>query len=346
MSWLEREIHEQPAAIARLLDAARGTVERLAAAMRAHDVRYILIAARGTSDNAGRYASYLFSAYNGLPVAMATPSLYTLYRQPPRLRDVLVLGISQSGQSVDIIEVVQEAQRQGALTAAITNDPQSPLGEAAAFTLDLCAGEERAVAATKTYTASLVMLALLSAVLAEDEERLAALSRLPERMARTLELTEDVARTRAERYRYMAYCITIGRGFNYATAFEIALKLKELTYIVAEPYSSADFRHGPMAIIEPGFPVLVIAPDGALFGDLLAFLKELRERQAEVVVISNRMEALELADIAMPLPTALPEWLSPVAAVVPGQLLAYYLTLAKGLQPDAPRGLRKVTVTR
>jgi glucosamine--fructose-6-phosphate aminotransferase (isomerizing) len=346
MSWLEREIHEQPAAIARLLDAARGTVERLAAAMRAHDVRYILIAARGTSDNAGRYASYLFSAYNGLPVAMATPSLYTLYRQPPRLRDVLVLGISQSGQSVDIIEVVQEAQRQGALTAAITNDPQSPLGEAAAFTLDLCAGEERAVAATKTYTASLVMLALLSAVLAEDEERLAALSRLPERMARTLELTEDVARTRAERYRYMDYCITIGRGFNYATAFEIALKLKELTYIVAEPYSSADFRHGPMAIIEPGFPVLVIAPDGALFGDLLTFLKELRERQAEVVVISNRMEALELADIAMPLPTALPEWLSPVAAVVPGQLLAYYLTLAKGLQPDAPRGLRKVTVTR
>lgn len=346
MSWLEREIHEQPAAIARLLDAARGTVERLAAAIRAHDVRYILIAARGTSDNAGRYAGYLFSAYNGLPVAMATPSLYTLYRQPPRLRDVLVLGISQSGQSVDIIEVVQEAQRQGALTAAITNDPQSPLSEAAAFTLDLCAGEERAVAATKTYTASLVMLALLSAVLAEDEERLAALSRLPEGVARTLELTEDVARTRAERYRYMEYCITIGRGFNYATAFEIALKLKELTYVVAEPYSSADFRHGPMAIIEPGFPVLVVAPDGTLFGDLVAFLKELRERQAEVVVISNRMEALELADIAMPLPTALPEWLSPVAAVVPGQLLAYYLTLAKGLQPDAPRGLRKVTVTR
>lgn len=346
MSWLEQEIHEQPAAIARLLEAARGTVEELAAAIRARDVRYILIAARGTSDNAGRYAGYLFSAYNGLPVAMATPSLYTLYHQPPRLRDVLVLGISQSGRSVDIIDVLQEAQRQGALTAAITNDPQSPLGEVATFTLDLCAGEERAVAATKTYTSSLVMLALLSAMLAEDEERLAALSRLPEAVTRTLELTEDVARTRAERYRYMEYCITIGRGFNYATAFEIALKLKELTYIVAEPYSSADFRHGPMAIIEPGFPVLVVAPDGVLFSDLVAFLQELRERRAEVVVISNRMEALELAAIAMPLPTALPEWLSPVAAVIPGQLLAYYLTLAKGLQPDAPRGLRKVTVTR
>lgn len=346
MSWLEREIHEQPTAIARLLEAARGTVEQLAVAIRARDVRYILIAARGTSDNAGRYAGYLFSAYNGLPVAMATPSLYTLYRQPPRLRDVLVLGISQSGQSVDIIEVLQEAQRQGALTAAITNAPQSPLGEAAAFTLDLCAGEERAVAATKTYTSSLVMLALLSAVLAEDEERLAALNHLPEAVARTLELTEHIARMRAERYRYMEYCVAIGRGFNYATAFEIALKIKELTYIVAEPYSSADFRHGPMAMIEPGFPVLVAAPDGALFADLVAFLQELRERQAEIVVISNRMEALELAAIAMPLPTTLPEWLSPAAAIIPGQLLAYHLTLAKGLDPEAPRGLRKVTVTR
>ena len=346
MSLLEREIHDQPAAIGRMLDAARGTVERLAAAIRERDVRYVMIAARGTSDNAGRYASYLFSAFNGLPVALATPSLYTIYHRPPRLRDVLVLGISQSGQSVDIVEVVQEAARQGALTAVITNDPVSPLGEAAAFTLDLCAGEEKAVAATKTYTTSLAMLGLLSAILAGDEERLASLLQLPESVARTLDLAERVAHQRAERYRYMEYCVVIGRGFNYATAFEVALKLKELSYIVAEPYSSADFLHGPLAIVEPGFPVVVVAPDGVLFPDLVEFLRRLRERKAEVVVISNRMEALELAQTAMPLPTGMPEWLSPVAAVIPGQLLAYYLTLAKGLEPDAPRGLHKVTVTR
>ncbi len=346
MSLLEREIHEQPAAIARLLEMARGTVEKLAAAIRERDICYIMIAARGTSDHAATYAQYLFSAYNGLPVALATPSLYTLYRRPPRLRNALVLGISQSGQSVDILEVVQEAARQGALTVAITNDPASPLAQMATFTLDLNAGEEKTVAATKTYTASLVMLALLSAVLGQDEERLSRLARLPEDVAHTLEMAEDVVRQRAERYRYMEDCVIIGRGYNYATALEIALKLKELTYVVAVPYSSADFQHGPMAIVEPGFPVLVVAPDGVLFSDMIAFLRQLRERAAELLVISNRMEALELAETAMPLPTGMPEWLSPVIAVVPGQLLALHLTLAKGLDPDAPRGLHKVTVTR
>ncbi len=345
MSFLERDIHEQPAAIARLLEATRRTTEELAAAMRERDVRYIMIAARGTSDNAGTYAKYLFAAFNGLPVAMATPSLFTLYRNPPRLRDALVLGISQSGQSTDIVEVIQEAARQGTLTAAITNDPDSPLAQAADFALDLNAGPEKAVAATKTYTTSLTMLALLSTVLAEDEERLACLERLPDDIALTLEITEEMVRKRAERYRYMEDCVVIGRGYNYATAFEIALKLKELTYVVAAPYSSADFQHGPMALIDPGFPVLVIAPDGVLFPNTMAFLRQLRKRDAEILVISNQSEALSMAQTPMPLPTRVPEWLSPVTAVIPGQLLALHLTLAKGLDPDSPRGLKKVTVT-
>ncbi len=346
MSVLEREIYEQPTAIARLLEATRGTVEKLAAAIRERDICYLMIAARGSSDHAATYAQYLFAAYNGLPVALATPSLYTIYRRPPRLRHVLVLGISQSGQSVDILEVVQEASRQGALTAAITNDPASPLAQAAEFVLDLNAGEEKAIAATKTYTTSLTMLALLSAALGQDEERLACLAQLPQNVARTLELATEAVERQAERYRYMEDCVVIGRGLNYATAFEIALKLKELTYVVAVPYSSADFLHGPMAIVEPGFPVLVVAPDGAMFSDTLAFLKQLNGRAAEILAISNRMEALELAKTALPLPTGIPEWLSPVTAVIPGQLLALHLALAKGLDPDAPRGLRKVTVTR
>lgn len=346
MSVLEREIYEQPITIARLLETARGTVEKLTAAIREREVCYLMIAARGSSDHAATYAQYLFAAYNGLPVALATPSLYTIYRRPPRLRHVLVLGISQSGQSVDILEVVQEASRQGALTAAITNDPSSPLAQAVEFVLDLNAGEEKAIAATKTYTASLTMLALLSAVLERDEERLACLVQLPQSVTRTLELAAEAVERQAERYRYMEDCVVIGRGLNYATAFEIALKLKELTYVVAVPYSSADFLHGPMAIVEPGFPVLVVAPDGAMFPDMLAFLKQLNGRAAEILAISNRMEALELAKTALPLPTGIPEWLSPVTAVIPGQLLSLHLALAKGLDPDAPRGLRKVTVTR
>ncbi|MCS7221612.1 MAG: SIS domain-containing protein [Anaerolineae bacterium] len=346
MSVLEQEIYEQPIAIARLLETTRDAVEKLAAAIREREVCYLMIAARGSSDHAAAYAQYLFAAYNGLPVALATPSLYTIYRRPPRLRHVLVLGISQSGQSVDIVEVVQEARRQGALTAAITNDSASPLAQAAEFVLDLNAGEEKAVAATKTYTASLTMLALLSAALERDEERLACLAQLPQNITRTLELAAEAVERQAERYRYMEDCVVIGRGLNYATAFEIALKLKELTYVVAVPYSSADFLHGPMAIVEPGFPVLVVAPDGEMFPDMLAFLKQLNGRAAEILAISNRMEALELAKTALPLPTGIPEWLSPITAVIPGQLLALHLALAKGLDPDAPRGLRKVTVTR
>ncbi len=346
MSLLQREIQEQPAAIARLLEAARGTVNDLAAAIRARDVCYIMIAARGTSDNAGIYAKYLFAAHNGLPVALTTPSLFTLYRRPPRLRHVLVLGISQSGQSVDIVEVIQEANRQGALTAAITNAPDSPLAQAAQFTLDLNAGPEKAVAATKTYTTSLVMLALLSATLAQDEGRLAWLEQLPEYVARTLDVAGEAVQRRAERYRYMEDCVVIGRGYNYATAFEIALKLKELTYVVAAPYSSADFQHGPMAIIDPGFPVLVVTPSGTLLPHMMSFLDQLREREAEILVISDQAEALALARTPMPLPPGVPEWLSPVIAVIPGQLLALHLTLAKGLEPDSPRGLQKVTITR
>ncbi|MCD6291287.1 MAG: SIS domain-containing protein [Anaerolineae bacterium] len=345
MSYLDQEIHEQPRVIERLLEATQRTIEKLAAAMRDRDVRYIMIAARGTSDNAGIYAKYVFSAFNGLPVALATPSLFTLYHKPPRLRDVLVLGISQSGQSTDVVEVIQEAARQGALTAAITNDPNSPLAQSAEFSLDLNAGPEKAVAATKTYTTSLTTLALLSAVLAQDEERLETLAQLPDDVALTLEITEEAVKQRAERYRYMEDCVVIGRGYNYATAFEIALKLKELTYVVAASYSSADFQHGPMAMIDPGFPVLVAAPSGALFPNLMDFLTQLRKRNAELLVISNRSEALSLAQTPMPLPSRVPEWLSPVVAVIPGQLLALYLALAKGLDPDAPRGLKKITVT-
>ncbi|GAB4561636.1 MAG: SIS domain-containing protein [Anaerolineae bacterium] len=346
MSYLEQEIREQPAAIERLLELERPQVEQVAAMIRERDVRFVMIAARGTSDHAGLYAKYLLAAMNGLPVALATPSLYTFYRRPPQLRDTLVLAISQSGQSADILEVVHEGNRQGALTVAITNDVSSPLAQTAAMTLDLHAGPERAVAATKTYTTSLALLALLSAVLAQDAERLTRLERLPDDVQRTLSMAEEVIGPRSERYRFMENCVIIGRGYNYATAFEIALKLKELTYVVAMPYSSADFLHGPMAVVEPGFPVVVTAPSGDVYADMVEFLRRLHERRADMMVVSDRAEALSVAQVGVPLPTGVPEWLSPVITVIPGQLLALHLTLAKGLEPDAPRGLSKVTITR
>ena len=345
MNHLNREIHEQPQVLARLLDEQAGSAAQIAAAIRSRDVRYAVFAARGTSDNAARYAQYLFGALNRLPVALATPSLFSIYHTPPRLRDALVMGVSQSGQSPDIVAVVEEGRRQGALTVAVTNTPLSPLAQAAEYVLSLGVGEEQAVAATKTYTAQLAALALLAAQLAEDDERLAALQSVPEAIEKTLALEESIAQA-AQRYAYATESIVLGRGYNYATAFEIALKLKELTYIIAEPYSSADFRHGPVAIVERGFPAIVVAPQGAVYQDILALARDLAAREAELVVISEQDEPLQLARVPLRLPVALPEWLSPFTCVVPGQLLALHITLAKGYDPEHPRGLTKVTETQ
>lgn len=344
-TFLYQEIHEQPEALARFLDGERAAVAQLAAAVRERKIDHVVIAARGTSDNAGRYAKYLLGAMNGLQVALATPSLFTLYARPPRFGNALVLGISQSGQSPDIVAPLTEARRQGVLTAALTNTPNSPLGEAADFVINLRAGAERSVAATKSYTNSLAALALLSSLLAEQEEMVAGLETLPAAVAQTLTLAGEVARA-AERYRYMQHCVVIGRGFNYATAFELALKLKELTYTIVEPYSSADFQHGPMALIERGFPVIALAPEGKVAAEMTRFITQLNERGAEVICIGDVAGALAQARVAFRLPAAVVEWLSPLTAIVPGQLLAMYLAHTRGLAVDEPRGLRKVTETR
>ncbi len=344
MSYLEQEILEQPEVLDRLMERERETVEAVARAIRERGPRFAVLVARGSSDNAARYGQYLLGAVNGLSVALATPSLFTLYRRPPRLADALVIAVSQSGQSPDIRAVVEEGRRQGALTLAVTNDPTSPLAQAAELLIPLHAGAERSVAATKTYTASLFALGMLSAALAGDEDMFAALHTVPEAICRVVSSAPDIRRA-SERYRYMEACVVVSRGYNYATAYEIALKLKELTYVLAEPYSSADFRHGPVALVEKGFPVIAVVPEGAVTAEMEDFLRRLREREAELVVISAREEVLSLAQTPLPLPEGIPEWLSPMVAVVPGQLFALGLTRARGLNPDRPRGLQKVTRT-
>ena len=345
--FLASEIAEQPEVLAGLLRAERTRAEEIAAALRARrgEIAFVQIAARGTSDNAARYAQYLFEAVNRLPVALATPSLFTLYDTPPDLSHSLTIGVSQSGASPDIVAVVAAARAQGAPTLAITNQPDSALGQAAEFVLPINAGTERSVAATKTYTAQLLALAMFSAALADDPAGWSALGQVPDAVAKTLDLSADIAR-RAERYRYLDRLITSGRGYVYGTAFEIALKLKETSYLLAEPYSSADFLHGPVAIIEAGFAALLVAPSGAAFDDTLAFAHTLRDLGAELIVISDRQEALDLAHTPLPLPPGIPEHLAPIAAVVPGQLLALEIARVKGYNPDQPRGLSKVTLTR
>lgn len=342
-SVLEHEIREQPECVARLIREETENVAAISDALRGR-FRYVVIAARGSSDNAARYGQYLLGARNRINVSLATPSLFTIYQKPPSLEGALVIGISQSGQSPDVRSVLVEANRQGRPTLAITNDPASPLAEVAGHVIALHAGPERAVAATKTYTASLAALAILSSSLAARPSRRDPLEKLPELMRISLESAHE-AMEAADLSPLRERCVVIGRGLNFGTAFEIALKLKELSQIVAEPYSSADFLHGPIAMVEQDFPVILISPRGAVHPDLVALAAQLRELEAHAIVISDDPALLNQASMPLPLPAGIPEWLSPIPAVVPGQILALHLARALGLDPDDPRGIHKVTKT-
>ncbi len=343
---LHSEILEQPERLQNLLTSQRAAAEAIAAAVRSRRISYVFLAARGTSDNAGRYANYLLGAMNGLPLALATPSLFTYYQRPPRLDGALVIGISQSGQSPDIVSVVEEGKRQGCMTLAITNEPDSPMAAAADFVLGIQAGPELAVAATKTYTCELMAIAMLSAAL--DPERLGweALAKVPSWISQALEHDNAIAGA-VQRYRYARQCVVLGRGYNYATAFEWALKLKELTYMEAEPYSPADFQHGPIAIVDRGFPVMAMVASGPVAQSLVPLLEQLKQDlMADLLVISNDDRALALGEQAFRLAADIPEALSPLVGIVPAQLMAYHLTRAKGYDPEKPRTIHKVTETR
>jgi glucosamine--fructose-6-phosphate aminotransferase (isomerizing) len=342
---LHSEIFEQPERLASLLEKQKQTVIEIAKAIQSRDVQYAFLAARGTSDNAGRYANYLWGATNRLPLALATPSLFTYYQSPPRLQNALVVGVSQSGQSPDIVSVLEEGRRQNCLTLAITNIPDSPLAKAADFVLDIQAGPEKAVAATKTYTTELMAIAMLSAALANSDEQWSQLASVSEWARYVLKLDEDIAQM-TQRYRYMSQCVVLGRGFNYATAFEWALKLKELTYLIAEPYSSADFQHGPIAMVEGGFPVLAVAPRGKVHDSMKEMLTRLRrDKNAELVLISDDTDSLALAQSPIQLPPQIPEWLTPLVSIIPAQLFACHLTQVKGYDTEKPRNITKVTET-
>lgn len=340
------EIHEQPEVLRRLYTTQMEKVAGLAREIKTWEPNYVFMAARGTSDNAGRYANYLLGAYNQLPLAMATPSLFTYYQRPPKLNHALVVGISQSGQSPDIVSVLQEGRKQNCKTLAITNIAQSPLADQADYVIDIQAGPEKAVAATKSYTAELMTIAMLSVCLADDPQRKADLEKVPDWVAQTLELESYIEKI-VQRFYYMNQCVVLGRGFNYSTAFEWSLKIKELSYVMAEPYSSADFLHGPIALVAKGFPVIAIVPDGSVSETLEDLLVHLRkDMQAELMVISNRQDVLDLAQIPVKIPVGIPEWLTPIVGIIPGQLFAYHLTKLKGLNTETPRSIHKVTETQ
>jgi glucosamine--fructose-6-phosphate aminotransferase (isomerizing) len=352
---LRDEILEQPVVAAWLLGPGRAAIDSIAEAIAGRiadrELDTVVIAARGTSDHAAVYAQYLFGARLRLPVALATPSLTSLYGVELRLDRSLVIGISQSGRSPDIVGAIAAARRQAAPTIAVTNNPISDLAIAAEHVIDLGAGEELAVAATKTYTAELLSVALLVVAIearlgrgtdATDPEP--ALASIPEAIADALG-TEAQAEAVAGRLAGHDRLVVVGRGFEYATARELALKLKELAQVAADPYSAADFLHGPLALVSAGFPLIAIAPSGPTAADLDVLLDRLGELDLDLIVLSDRPEAVARGAIGILLPAGLPEWLRPIATIVPGQLLALHLAIARGLDPETPRWIRKVTLT-
>ena len=343
---LRDEILEQPAAARRLLGAADASFAPLAKELRRRRPSFVVIAARGSSDNAALYAQYLFAVRNGIITALATPSTLTLYGAHPRMADALVIGISQSGRSPDIIAVLDEARTQGSITVAMTNDASSPLAATADHVIDLRAGPELATAATKTYTAELIAVALLSHALDQptaEEER--QRDRVPELMESALE-AEAKVQTLAARHGDRDRCIVLGRGYGYATAREWALKMQELAQVSAFPFSAADFEHGPLALAEPGLPVMVVAHSGASLDAQLALLRRLqRDHGARIVALSDAASARRL-DEGLPVPTGVSAWVGPMIEIVPAQLYTYYLTIARGLDPERPRTIQKVTRTR
>lgn len=342
--FLQSEIAQQPTVMKRLLTESMATTQTVVEAIRAFDPIYVCIAARGTSDNAARYAQYLFGNVLGLPVMLATPSLHTIYGTPPNLSKALVIGISQSGEADDVRTVLQDANQQGALTLAVTNFDDSPMAQTAQYHLPLLAEEELSVAATKTYTAQLTVVAMLATLLADDGSMKGSLEQLPSYAEKTLKLTQPIPEW-ADRYRYMDKFIVLGRGLNYATAIEISLKVKELTYISSEGYSEADFRHGPIAVVNNGFPVMLVAPKGKVFPQMADMIDKLGDSKAETLIISNDVELLNQATKPLPIP-AVPEWLSPIISVIPGQVFAMQQAIARGYEVDKPRGLSKVTITQ
>ncbi|MGH3332656.1 MAG: SIS domain-containing protein [Nocardioidaceae bacterium] len=351
MTSLEQELREQPEVVARLLDATWPRLPELREALLGSAPDGVVLVARGSSDNAARYAQYLWGLRLGIPVTLATPSLASVYGRRLDLARHAVVAVSQSGASPDVVGVVEQARASGAPTLAVTNDTGSPLASAAEHVLDLGAGPERSVAATKTYTASLLAVALLGVALGEQRHRdqdHADLERVPDAMRAAIDNTHGVSEAvRLVEPHHRAVCV--GRGLNLATAHETALKLTELTGTLVAPYSPADLMHGPVAAVGPEVPVVALAPDEPASASVLDIVSELRRRGAPVLVVSPEgatSGCVGTSRVTLPAAAAVADWLTPLVTVVAGQLLAWRLAQARGVDVDRPGELSKVTRTR
>ncbi len=335
------EITEQPVVLERTINAEKSKIAKLREHLGKKDINLIVLVARGSSDNACHFGRYLLEVTCGIPVSLSAPSVFTLYDGKLNLKNALVVGVSQSGEGTDINCVLERAKESGAFTIGITNEEESTMAKIADETLLIHAGREKSVAATKTYTGQMLHFYNLAAIFGEQK---IDIEKIPNYASEVLQLKSEV-KSLVERYVFMENCVVVGRGMNYGNSYELALKLMETCYVVAERFSSADFFHGPLAIIERRFPVLMFAPKGVTKQSSLDLLMRLHDLHADSLSITNDPEISALSSRSLLMPKEIDEFLSPIPFIIPAQLFAALLSEAKGIDADAPRSLSKVTRT-
>jgi glucosamine--fructose-6-phosphate aminotransferase (isomerizing) len=338
-----QEIAEQPAALERTIAEERAKIARLGESLKQRDLDLIVLVARGSSDNAALFGRYLLEIATGIPVSLSAPSVHTLYGAKLNLKRALVIGVSQSGEGEDINLVMENARAGGAFTVGMTNEPQSEMVKLVDETLLMHGGKERSVAATKTFTGQMMLFYMLAAALTKDGFEI-DYDKIPDFAARALEQKPAIVEL-VQRYVFMENCVVVGRGLAYANAYEFALKLMETCYVVAERFSSADFLHGPVAMIERHFPVIIFAPPGVMHDGNKDLIRRLQELRADTLAITSDIETATMCSRSIIMPRDINEFLAPIPYIVPAQLFAALLAEAKGLDADKPRSLSKVTRT-
>ncbi len=345
MVLMWNEILEEPVTIEKCMNQNKQLIADIVEEIRRLGIDRIMIAARGTSDHAAVYAKYIMETTLGIPVALAAPSVFTVYHGSLKLDKTLVIGVSQSGKAADVLEVIKSANATGALTVSITNFQDSPLAMEARYHLDCSAGLEKSVAATKTFLAQITLLAALTAAWSGDAKMSEKLRGMPQQVAQIIQGSDSMIE-KVQRYRYMDECFVLARGINYAIALESALKIQETCYVRAKAYATSDFYHGPYAMIEAGMPVVILAPSGPSLNDVKEMIHKLKDSGVELIIISDLEELRAQGDCSFSIPSAGDDVFSPFYNVVIAQIFACRLALAKGLNPDSPRCLSKVTITK
>ena len=338
------EILEQPEVLKKAVNTNVAVIDELIADLRTRDISTVIIAARGTSDHAAVYAKYAIETLIGIPVSLAAPSIFTMYNKNLNMKNCFVIGISQSGKAADAIEVVKAAQEQGAVTMSVTNFVDSPLAQTSKYHLFCDTSVEKSVAATKTFTSTVFILINFIAKWAQNDELLNELKNVPDIMNNIFEKA-DVIKEIVQKYRFMKECFVLARGINYSIALEAALKIQETTYVRAKAFATSDFHHGPFAMVERDMPVIVYAPEGPSSKDVLEMINKLKDSEADILIISNNQDLLKLGNSSIEIPKECSDYVSPLFNVVVAQMFACNLSLLKGLNPDSPRGLNKVTIT-